>query len=320
MEDYITEYNMSKILVTGAAGLIGRKLCEQLGTHHEVIGVDNNQRFKNVKPLNCEFVQDDVKNFVESNKNNFDIIYHMAATNGTTSFYKNPTDVLYNNTTVDLAVFKFAEKNPNTKIIYGSSSEIISGIKQFPSSEINDAFIENIHNPRWSYRLPKIQAENYLVNSNLNYIIIRFFNVYSENTGEGHFIRDIINKISLNNFTLIGGHETRSFCYVNDAVDAMISIQDLSCEIINIGSEEEISIVEAANVIASSLGIHNITWEMQPSLQGSCQRRCPDISKLKQVFPDYSPRKFDEIIPNIIEELKNDIARTHRTNLEHRTD
>ena len=188
-----------KILVTGAAGLIGRELCKQLMAQgHYVVGVDDNSRFPDVRPECTEYYQWDLVAYTIGYPNNFDYIYHMAAVNGTTSFYDDPTHVLVNNTLCDLKLFEWTKYNPLTKIIYAGSSEVISGVNQFPTSEIVDVEIKNIHNPRWSYRLPKMLAENYLVNSNLNYLIVRFFNVFSEHTGPGHFVYDIVKKLSAN--------------------------------------------------------------------------------------------------------------------------
>lgn len=288
-----------KILITGAAGLIGREVCKQLKDQgHTVIAIDNGSRF----PGNYNTV--DLLDYLKTNPlNDFDIIYHMAAINGTSSFYKVPNHVLYTNTMLDLAIFKFAETNPATKLIYASSSEIVAGTDQYPTKEESNVYINDIHNPRWSYRLPKILSENYLYNSNINFLIVRFFNVFSEFSGAGHFVKDITDKIRNNNFELIGADETRSFCYVEDAVTALIAIQDYSRDIVNIGSNEEIVIKDAANIIAESLGINNIDWKFIPSLQGSTKRRIPDTGRLTHYYPNFNPRPFKQIIDMIKDQL-----------------
>lgn len=294
--------NRKKILITGAAGLIGREFCNQLGLDNDVTAIDNNQRFKDYVPPNCLYVQSNLIEYLEQTTNTFDVIYHLAATNGTKYFYSQPNDVLRNNVTLDLAIFKFAESNSNCKLIYASSSEVVAGTEQFPTPEITNITINNIHNPRWSYMLPKVLAENYLFNSNIDFLIIRFFNVFSEYSGEGHFIRDIINKIQKKNFELIGANETRSFCYVNDAVDAVIKISDVNRLVVNVGSDEELSILNAANIIAQALGQDNILWDIKPGLLGSAQQRKPDITKLKRLLPTFSPRSFQDtmrlVVPN----------------------
>jgi nucleoside-diphosphate-sugar epimerase len=291
--------NRKKILITGASGLIGRELCNQLSSIHEVVAVDNNQRFQNYSPEGCVYVKSNLIEYLSQAYNNFDIIYHLAATNGTTHFYSQPNDVLRNNTTLDLSMFAFAETNPSCKLIYASSSEVVAGTTVFPTPEISDINISNIHNARWSYMLPKVLAENYLFNSQLDFLIVRFFNVFSEHTGSGHFVRDIVDKIKSKNFELIGANETRSFCYVQDAVSALIAISNVSKQVVNIGSDEEIKIIDAANIIANSLGEQDIIWNTKPGLAGSAKNRQPDITKLKRLLPTFSPKPFYDVINSI---------------------
>lgn len=293
----------TKILVTGACGLIGAELCYQLSNiGYDVVAVDNGFRF-NTRPQCKTFVEMSVQNFVSTQPNDFDYIFHMGNINGTKYFYDIPNIVTKNNVESDLAVFTYVEQNADCKLIYASSSEIVADTENFPTDEENDIVIKNLHNPRWSYRLTKMIGENYLKNSNLDYLIVRFFNVYSENSGSGHFVKDIIDKLKNENYELIGANETRSFCYVKDAVDAIINIKDTSKEIVNIGSDEEINILEAANVIAESLNIKNVKWIVKSTLEGSVQRRKPNINKLRSLYSKYNPRSFRDVIN---ERNKND--------------
>jgi len=293
--------NRKKILITGACGLIGRELCDQLSPHHDIVAVDNNQRFKDYVPTDCTYIRSELSEYLTQVSNNFDIIYHMAATNGTKYFYSQPNDVLRNNVTLDLDMFKFAESNSNCKLIYASSSEVMAGANIFPTPELTDIAVDNIHNPRWSYMLPKVLAENYLFNSNIDFLVVRFFNVFSEHTGAGHFVKDIVEKIRNKNFELIGADETRSFCYVSDAVDAVIKISDASRQVVNVGSDEELTILDAANMIANSMGEHDITWTIKPGLTGSAKNRRPDITQLKRLLPAFSPKSFKVALANIKE-------------------
>lgn len=292
--------NRKKILITGACGLIGRELCEQLSPYNDVTAVDNNQRFKDHTPKNCTYVKSNLTEYLEQATNTFDVIYHMAATNGTKYFYSQPNDVLRNNVTLDLGMFKFVESNPTCKLVYASSSEVVAGTTQFPTPELTDIAIDNIHNPRWSYMLPKVLAENYLFNSSIDFLIVRFFNVFSEHSGAGHFVKDIADKIQSNNFELIGADETRSFCYVSDAIDAVVKISDASRVVVNVGSDEELKIIDAANIIADALGVHNVKWQVKSGLAGSAKNRRPDITELKRLLPTFSPSSFKEAINLIL--------------------
>lgn len=287
-----------KVLITGAAGLIGRELCKQLLNKFDITGIDNNFRYPNYVP-NCKFVQEDLSLFLSHTINDFDYIFHLSAINGTKYFYEIPNKLILNNIISDLDMFKFVEQNINCKLIYASSSEVVSGSNLFPTPELIDINIDNIHNPRWSYRLGKIVGENYLMNSDLNFLIVRIFNSYGPDSGIGHFTKDILDKLERNDYSLIGADETRSFCRVEDVVDALVNIfQIVSNEIINIGNDEEITILEAANMLAN---YKNITpkWKFIKGNEGSVKRRIPDISKLLKYYPDFKPKKFKDSIKDL---------------------
>lgn len=288
-----------KVLITGASGLIGRELCEQLYQQgYYVVAIDNNFRYDFVPECN-EYDVAEVTNFLTTRENNFDYVFHMGNINGTKYFYDIPNELIQKNIEADFAVFNFVKQNPKCKLIYASSSEVVAGTSNYPTPEESDINITNIHNPRWSYRLGKLVGENYLVNSNIDYLIVRFFNVYSENSGSGHFIRDIIDKFNKQDYTLIGADETRSFCYVSDAADAIINLKDVSKEIINVGSDEEMLILDAANIIAQALKI-DVVWELKQGLSGSVKRRNPDVSTLKKYYPGFKPESFRSVINRIM--------------------
>lgn len=288
----------TKVLVTGASGLIGRELCKQLSKDYYVVALDNNFRYSH-QPSCTEYVTANIQKYLSEIENDFDYIFHMAAINGTTYFYTIPNELLENNITADFAVFNFCKKNIDCKLIYASSSEVVAGSDIFPTPELDNINIEDIHNPRWSYRLSKIVSENYLTNSSINNLIIRFFNTYSPASGSGHFVRDILNKLDNGDYSLIGADETRSFIRVEDSVDALLHIfKPISYDIVNIGSSEEITVLEAANILANHKG-KQISWKRLSGNQGSVKRRRPDITKLKRYYPAFNPAKFADSVSDL---------------------
>jgi nucleoside-diphosphate-sugar epimerase len=120
---------MSKILITGASGLLGTEFCRQLKeAGHIVYAVDNHSRSTTI-PSCDEWFRIDLNSVDDINQlpTDFDYIYHYGAINGTTNFYKMPNKVLENNFVCDLNIFNFARKQTNLKrIVYASSSEIVS--------------------------------------------------------------------------------------------------------------------------------------------------------------------------------------------------
>ena len=287
-----------KILVTGASGLLGTEICRQLKTveGNEVWAVDNHSRSSTIPPCD-QFMNVDLtdKTSITQLPKDFDYIYHYGAINGTKNFYERPNQVLSNNFICDLNMFEYAEQNANLKkIVYASSSEIVSDDPVSPVPEHADIAIQDIHNARWSYRLAKVCSENYLANSRLPYVMLRYFNVYGENSKAGHFLADQITKIKEGRFECFGANETRSFCHVEDAIRASIYCAETQTrELINIGNDREITIMDAAQIIALALGHDNPVWTTTPGKPGSTASRRPDITRLRNIMPDYVPMSFE---------------------------
>jgi UDP-glucose 4-epimerase len=297
-----------KILVTGASGLLGTEICRQLKQNslNEVWAVDNHSRSSTIPPcdtwLKIDMLQGDSFKDLPLD---FDYIYHYGAINGTKNFYERPNQVLLNNMVCDLNIFEHASLCKNLKkLVYASSSEVVSDDPVSPVPEHTDITIKNIHNARWSYRLAKVCSENFLANSNLPWVMLRYFNVYGQNSKAGHFLADQIEKIRNGVFEVVGPEETRSFCHVEDAVAASIyCAQTQTHELINIGNDREITIMDAASVIANAMGHNNPVWITTPGKSGSTATRRPDISKLRRAMADYRPKSFEQGVKEIIDNM-----------------
>lgn len=285
---------LMKVLVTGAAGLIGSAITNKLYDQgHTVIAVDNYSR-GTVTPECDEFIDNDLRNIEFDN--DFDVIYHMGAINGTDNFYNRPNATLINNITCDLAMIECAQKQINLKkFVYASTSELVNAVQTIPTPETSAVAFENVHDARWSYSLPKLTIENLLVNSDLPYLIVRYFNVYGPNSKTGHFVHDQIEKIRKGIFEVIGANETRSYCYIDDACDATVRLADVAeKDIVNVGNNTELTSLDAAKIIATQLGITDASWKPLPGRSGSARRRCPDLTKCKRYIGDYNPVDFAE--------------------------
>jgi nucleoside-diphosphate-sugar epimerase len=297
-----------KILVTGASGLLGTEICRQLkqDSSNEVWAVDNHSRSSTIPPCD-KFLELDLTTGIsfEQLPKDFDYIYHYGAINGTKNFYERPSQVLWNNMVCDFNMFELAIMCQDLKkFVYASSSEVVSDDPVSPVPEHTDITIKNIHNARWSYRLPKICSENFLANSKIPYVMFRYFNVYGDNSKAGHFLADQIEKIKNGVFQVVGPEETRSFCHVEDAIAASIfCAQTVTNELINIGNDREISIALAAQCIATEFGHENPVWLSSPGKAGSTATRRPNISKLRKLMLDYNPRPFEQGVHEIVAKL-----------------
>lgn len=294
-----------KILVTGAAGLLGSAIANLLHSQgHTVIAVDNLSRGNSV-PECSEFLQTDLQTV--NLDSDYDMIYHMSAVNGTDNFYNRPNQTLINNITGDLAAVQIANNQTNLqKFVYASTSELVAAVQTVPTPETSAVGFENAHEARWSYSLPKLTIENLLVNSDLPYLIVRYFNVFGPNSKSGHFVHDQIDKINREIFEVIGANETRSYCYIDDACSATVQLASVANrDIVNIGNDQELTSLEAAKIIAKCLGYENKSWKPLPGRSGSTQRRCPDLTKLRNYIGEYHPIDFEQGINLCIQKKLN---------------
>jgi UDP-glucose 4-epimerase len=301
----------SKILITGGAGFIGNWLSIRLAElGHEVISVDNDIRggsktadFSNKR---ITFLQLDLTDITAVTQlfstNSFDLIYHLAALNGTQNFYERPFDVIKHSSLPIINIINaMGVLNLRVPIIYTGSSESYSrgvtiGCNTVPTSENAEIVLGPLSESRWSYGAAKAFSE-YVLQSALDqfgikFIIARVHNIYGPRMGFNHFISDVISRFRDGDFQLHGSGETRSFCHINDAIFALISLPDSDNawnQIFNIGSDDERSILSVANMIANELKIDSKLIKPMDSWAGSVNRRCPDISKLKSLLEGEFP-------------------------------
>ena len=223
-----------------------------------------------------------------------DILVHMAATNGTRLFYETPTEVSFNNTLPTFNLIK-KYKNTKTKFVFTSTCEIFNGavdegLYPVPTDENVPIMFQDIDNPRWSYSLPKALGENLVANSGLDYIIIRYFNIYGPGQKD-HLISEFVERCKQGKY-YIKGDDTRSFCYIDDAIKMTQLVIDKTknCTV-NIGRQQETQIFTVAKMIMGIMGINPEKLEILDGPKGSAKRRCPDTKKVKSItkFKDYTP-------------------------------
>ena len=222
------------------------------------------------------------------------VLVHMAATNGTRLFYETPTEVSFNNTLPTFNLIK-KYKNTKTKFVFTSTCEIFNGaidkgLYSVPTDENVPIMFNDIDNPRWSYSIPKALGENLVSNSGLKYIIIRYFNIYGPGQKD-HFISEFVERCKKGEY-YIKGNDTRSFCYIDDAIKMTQSVIDNAENItVNVGRQEETTISTVAKLIMGIMGINPEKLEVKKGPIGSAKRRCPDTTKVKEItkFIDYTP-------------------------------
>ena len=273
-----------KILVTGSHGFIGShyyKFLQQKKSH--VIPYDKKIRGEDLAD------SETTKHMPDT-----DILVHLAATNGTRLFYREPTDVLINNTLPTVNLIQ-RYRNTHTKFVFASTCEIFNstidnGYYHVPTDESVPVMYNDITNPRWSYSIPKALGENLVANSGLEYLIIRYFNVYGPGQVD-HFINEFVERCKQGEY-YINGDDTRSFCYVDDAVRMTdMLVCNHNNKTVNIGRQDEVKISMVAKLIMGYMGINPDKLAIRSAPNGSATRRCPDTTLVQTLtgFTDYTP-------------------------------
>lgn len=309
------------ILVTGGAGFIGSHLCEALiekGNTITVIDDLSTGRMQNISALmgrpDFYFFENTIMNdgLMDHLVREADEIYHLAAVVGVQNIVDNPIRTLHTIIVGTDTVFELAHKHGDKKVFLASTSEVYGKSPDCPYSEEDDRVLGSTTRNRWSYSSAKAVDEYialaYHLQHKLPVVIGRLFNtVGPRQTGQYGMVlpRFVKQALTGEKITVYGdGTQSRTFSYVHDVVEAVMDLMenvDARGEIFNIGSEEEVSIMELAkrvkHITGSSSEIVTIPYE-QAYGEGfeDMQRRVPDITKIRNAIGFEPKTKLDDII------------------------
>ena len=289
---------MIKILITGGAGNVGgalaRKLVQNPG--YFVVIVDdlstgNKSKLPSADYSNWTFVYSDVNNHQELSEimiaNNFDYVFHYAAVVGVQRTLENPIKVLGDIDGIK-NVLSLAKNTSVKRIFYSSSSEVYGEPVELPQHEETTPL-----NSRVPYAVVKNVGEaffrSYKKSYDLNFTIFRFFNTYGPNQSVDFVVARFLEKALKNeDISIYGdGSQTRTFCYVNDNVDTCIAILEKELEmndVINIGGEVVVTILELAKLIIEETNSSSKIIYLEPLEEGDMTRRQPDNSKMRKIL------------------------------------
>ena len=256
-----------KIMITGVCGLIGSHLADDLLSRgHQVIGVDNlsfgslDNIFNACRNNNFKFINTDIRetNFYKYDKN-IDVVFHLAAYKKAPKDSINSSDVMLNNADMIQSVVNYV-KTTSSVLIFTSTSDIYGNSECFLGDESITIGPPNIE--RYSYALSKLFDEQLLLNlvneNKIRCVIPRIFGCFSERSNSGwsggHIPLFIDKALHNEDITIHGdGKQTRSMTYVSNIVNGLVKILDekenLNGEIINIGSSQEMSVLDSAKLI-----------------------------------------------------------------------
>ncbi len=284
---------MQRVMVTGGAGFLGSHLCDRLVAEgHDVLCVDNlyTGSKRNIAHLlrapNFEFMRHDVTFplYVEVDK-----IYHLACPASPVHYQADPVQTTKTSVMGSINMLGIA-KRVKCRILLASTSEVYGDPTVHPQPE---DYLGNV-NPigiRACYDEGKRCAEtlffDYHRQNNVDIKVARIFNTYGPRMSphDGRVVSNfIVQALRDEPITIFGdGSQTRSFCYCDDLVDALMALMESRDGVtgpINIGNPGEFTIKELAEQVVSMVGSNSeITYMPLPG--DDPRQRQPDITRAK---------------------------------------
>jgi UDP-glucose 4-epimerase len=321
-------------LITGGAGFIGSHLVEALLARDDlVIALDNlsTGRLRNLDSVgqhpNFRFVHGSVLDelVVDELVHESDVVVHLAAAVGVRLIVEKPLRSFTTNIRGSETVIEAAHRY-RRRILLASTSEIYgkNGNGGLPLVEDADRLLGSPSVARWAYSTAKVVDEilayAYHRERGLATTVARLFNTVGprQSPAYGMVIPRLVRQaVRGDPLTVYGdGRQTRCFCHVLDVVDGLLRLIDdprTYGECFNLGSQEEVSILELAQRIvetaASSSSIELVPYEKAYAAGfEDMRRRVPDTTKIR-VLTGWSPRRtLDDILAETIVEATAELA------------
>jgi len=312
-----------RILVTGGAGFVGSHLCEfLLGKGQKVLCVDNlfSSSKENIKQLlgnpSFSFIKHDIVEplFIDGK---IDHVYNLACPASPVQYQSNQVHTIKANTVGMINMLGLARKH-GARFFQASTSEVYGDPEVHPQVEEYRGNVNPI-GPRACYDEGKRCAEtlcfDYYRMHGLEIKVIRIFNTYGPRMAfnDGRVVSNfIIQALKNEPLTLYGdGSQTRSFCYVDDLVRGMVALMNSPATIqgpINFGNPQEKTVRELAEAVRA-LTKSSSKIIFQPLPIDDPRRRCPDITKAKQLFGWQPTIDLEEGLEKTITNFRNRLGR-----------
>lgn len=292
---------MDRILVTGGAGFLGSHLCDRLVTAgHDVLCVDNfyTGSKANVEQLmgrkSFELLRHDVTFplYVE-----VDQIYNLACPASPIHYQRDPVQTTKTSVHGAINMLGLA-KRVKARILQASTSEVYGDPEVHPQPEaywgkVNPVGIRSCYDE--GKRCAETLFFDYWRQHHLQIKVVRIFNTYGPrmHPNDGRVVSNfIVRALRGEDITIYGdGTQSRSFCYVDDLIEAMIRMMGTSDELtgpINIGNPSEFTMLELAEMVLSlTASRSHLSFMKLP--EDDPRQRQPDISQAKERL-DWEPR------------------------------
>jgi len=319
-----------RYLITGGAGFIGSHLADELLDRGETVHILDDlstgsiENFRHLKghpgfeytiesaaraPVVAELVDE------------ADVVYHLAAAVGVELIVDSPVRTLETNVHCTEVVLTQANKKKKPVFI-ASTSEVYGKSSALPFREDGDLLLGPTFKGRWAYACSKAIDEflglAYYKERQLPTVVGRLFNtVGPRQTGRyGMVVPSLVRQaLSGQPLTVYGdGHQQRCFCHVKDVVRALVDLMGTETafgEVFNIGSTEELSILELAERVRAATDSNSeitlVPYE-EAYEEGfeDMHRRIPDTSKVRDLLGWEPTKSLDETLSDVIESQRLD--------------
>ncbi|MBL8118984.1 MAG: GDP-mannose 4,6-dehydratase [Anaerolineae bacterium] len=315
---------MTQALITGGAGFIGSHLTERLlaaGQTVTIIDDLSTGRLANLAHLEGDarlrVVVEDIRNTQVMDRlvSECDVVYHLAAAVGVEKILSEPIATIEINIGGTEVVLKTARRY-RKQVMLASTSEVYGKGVRFPFTEDDDTVMGATIRSRWSYATTKAIDEflalAYHKEVGLPVVIFRLFNtVGPRQTGQYGMVlpRFVQAALAGKPIQVYGdGEQSRCFCNVHDAVEAIYGLSQMPSavgQVFNVGSREEVSILELAKRVKARAGseseIRLIPYtEAYEAGFEDFRRRVPNIAKIQSMIEWEPTTTLDETIDQII--------------------
>jgi UDP-glucuronate decarboxylase len=305
-----------RVIVAGGAGFLGSHLVDVLlSQKNKVIVVDNlytgskaniQEHFSN--PL-FEFINHDI---TEPFNIEADQIYNLACPASPVQYQRHPVQTIKTSVLGSINILDLAHRT-NARVLQASTSEVYGDPNVSPQNEL---YLGNV-NPigiRACYDEGKRASETLFFDYHRQYgvkiKVARIFNTYGPRMDleDGRVVSNfIVQALKNENITIYGdGKQTRSFCYVDDLIQGLVSLMN-SPEVvtgpINIGNPNEFTMLELAETVIK-LSASQSKLEFQPLPSDDPKQRKPDITRANESL-NWSPTiELEEGLLKTIQEFK----------------
>ena len=277
-----------KILVTGGAGFLGSHLVDALIARGDQVVVfdDLSRGSYNQIADGATFVEGDVRSIQDWEQifesHSPKVIHHLAAINGTRRFHKEADLVVDVNVNGTRNALQLAERH-GCRLIFYSSPESYGEQDSMPLSNDSESLFPPAHlHQRHSYGASKHIGEllcQFAVKNGLDVRIVRPCNVYGPRLRGDDNGQVVSMMMAAEPIVVHGdGSQTRSLTWIGDVIEGLLTITDmggLEGEAFNLGSTDEITMLELANMISEIRGVGIIHGDPN---HGDSKRRLPDVS------------------------------------------